>query len=58
MDSKHFYYRNEKHILTYNLSFKKCHVGSNSSKLGPRKKITNFNFIKIKNIPKILQRQI
>ena len=50
MDSKHFYYRNEKHILTYNLSFKKYYVGSNFSKLNSEPNNNTFQFYETKNI--------
>lgn len=45
MDFEHFnIYMDEKHILAYNLSFKKCHMGSDSSKLNSRPKYNTFQF--------------
>ena len=38
------FYRDEKFILAYNLSFKKCHMGSDSSKLNSRPKYNTFQF--------------
>lgn len=49
MDFEHFdIYMDEKYILTYTLSFKKYHVGSNSFKPDSGQKITHFNFMKMK----------
>lgn len=52
-------YMDKKYILAYDLIFFKCHVGSNlSNTSSQKKKITHFNFIRKKNIPKILYEQI
>lgn len=39
-------YRNEKYILANNLSFKKCHVGLDLSKLDSEEKNNTFQFYK------------
>ena len=44
---KHFdIYMDEKHILTYNLSLKKCYLGSDSSKPNSKPKNNTFQYHK------------